>query len=109
VSLDDPFGWVDPDTIRRAFNDARYFDRMRSGELRSELRRMPHHLTLRLARSRGEPRCTWSQVWSYIDSTTGRQVAIVHQYRRRDGTLGASGLPDPKWLRLSDGRIIWTD
>lgn len=105
----DSHRWVDPDVIRRAFNDGHYYDRVRSGELRAELRLKPLHLTLRLARSRGEPRCTWSQIWSYFDPNTGIQVAVVHQYRRRDGTVGASGRPDPKWLRLADGRIIWTD
>jgi hypothetical protein len=28
----------------------------------------------------------------------GKQIAICHRYRRPDGTLGASGLPDPKML-----------
>jgi len=30
----------------------------------------------------------------YLDA--GLEVARVHQYLRTDGTLGASGLPDPK-------------
>jgi hypothetical protein len=32
----------------------------------------------------------------------GRRVALVHQYRMRDGTLGASGKPDPKVVVLND-------
>lgn len=32
----------------------------------------------------------------------GTQSAIVHQARRRDSTIGASGRPDPKWLRVGD-------
>jgi hypothetical protein len=35
----------------------------------------------------------------YYDKTTKEKIAIVHQYRLQDGTLGASGLPDPKVLR----------
>ena len=35
-------------------------------------------------------------------------LAAMHQYRRRDGTLGASGRPDPKYLRLED-RILKTN
>ena len=31
-----------------------------------------------------------------------RKVAMVHQYLRPDGTLGASGLPDPKRLLVND-------
>lgn len=30
------------------------------------------------------------------------QVAVVHQIRSPDGSLGASGKPDPKYLRLDD-------
>jgi hypothetical protein len=36
-------------------------------------------------------------------------MAIVHQYLRPDGTLGASGLPDPKWLRDGDRILILDD
>ena len=45
---------------------------------------------------------TLGQVVHYFEA--GREVARVHQYLRRDGTLGASGLPDPKWLR--DGNRV---
>lgn len=40
----------------------------------------------------------------YLDAD-GNQIALVHQYLRRDGTLGASGLPDPKWL-LHEGEVL---
>jgi hypothetical protein len=42
-----------------------------------------------------EPFCTWTQEVFYIDAGNN-EVARVHQYLRPDGTLGASGLPDPK-------------
>jgi len=35
----------------------------------------------------------------------GDLIAICHQYRLRDGTLGGKGRPDPKWLRV--GPVIW--
>lgn len=38
----------------------------------------------------------------------GSRVALVHQYLRPDGTVGASGQPDPKWL-LEDGVIYATE
>ena len=44
-----------------------------------------------------EPFCTRSQTITYRDRD-GRRIAIVHQYLRQDGTLGASGAPDPKKL-----------
>ena len=42
----------------------------------------------------GEPACTRSQILIY--KINGLPVAIVHQYLRRDGQIGGSGLPDPK-------------
>jgi hypothetical protein len=41
---------------------------------------------------------------NYIDLAQGRTVARVHQYLRMDGSLGASGRPDPKMLYI-DGVI----
>jgi hypothetical protein len=38
----------------------------------------------------------------------GTQVAIVHQYLLPNGTVGASGRPDPKWL-LDDNQILKID
>ena len=52
----------------------------------------------------GEPVCTRSQLVTYFDSS-GRRIAIVHQYLRQDGSLGASGLPDPKWL-IHEGEVL---
>lgn len=43
----------------------------------------------------GEPPGTLSQIVAYLDSK-GRQVAVVHQYLKRDGSIGGSGRPDPK-------------
>lgn len=41
---------------------------------------------------------------SYLD-TNGQEVARVHQYLQPDGTLGASGKPDPK--RLLQGGVLY--
>lgn len=41
---------------------------------------------------------------SYRDND-GNEVARVHQYLRTDGTIGASGKPDPK--RLLEGRTLY--
>jgi hypothetical protein len=32
----------------------------------------------------------------------GKKLALVHEYRQPDGSLGASGQPDPKWLLVGD-------
>lgn len=44
-----------------------------------------------------QPTGTLAQTVVYIDEQW-KQIARVHQYRRPDGTLGGSGLPDPKVL-----------
>jgi|DewCreStandDraft_4_1066084.scaffolds.fasta_scaffold46210_2 hypothetical protein len=41
-----------------------------------------------------EPFCTRSQIVSYV--LEGVEVARAHRYLRPDGSLGASGAPDPK-------------
>lgn len=51
-----------------------------------------------------EPSCTRSQYVRYVDSD-GRMVAEVHRYLRPDGTIGASGVPDPK--RISFGGTLY--
>jgi len=95
---------VSSTTIQRAFNEGRFYERARSGELAVRVHENSLHFNRRQARTRREPYCTRSQMVSYFEQS-GRKVAVIHQYRRRDGTLGASGLPDPKWLRVLDE--IW--
>jgi hypothetical protein len=48
-----------------------------------------------------EPICTRSQIVVYFDANK-QKVCKIHRYLRKDGTLGASGLPDPKLVRVSD-------
>ena len=45
----------------------------------------------------GLPLCTRSQTIAYLDPN-GDEVALVHQYLLPNGSLGGSGLPDPKRL-----------
>ena len=75
------------------FNEGRYWERALSGEFTQHIRRNSH----RDVPPTGEPVCTRSQIVTYLDQQ-GRKVTIVHQYLRPDGTLGAGGRPDPKWL-----------
>ena len=82
---------VSPEEIRRLFNENSYWERARKGEFTTVLLR-GHHRS-----PPGEPFCTHSQMISYRDQS-GREVALVHQYLRPDGSLGASGQPDPKRL-----------
>jgi hypothetical protein len=51
----------------------------------------------------GEEFCTRSQRIGYFDAN-GNQIAQVHQYVHRNGSLGGSGRPDPK-LILHEGTL----
>lgn len=86
--------------LRRLFNERRLAEAARSGELTTQLRKDSHPSPPQAP----EPVCTRSQAVVYLDAD-GNQIALVHQYMRRDGTLGASGLPDPKWL-LHEGEVL---
>jgi hypothetical protein len=94
-----------PETeIRQIFNDRQYYHRISSGEIWQEVLASPHATPSRS----GEPFCTHSQLVAYREKRSNRKVALVHQYLRSDGTLGASGKPDPKWL-LGEGEILVPD
>jgi len=92
-----PVEWVTEDIIRQYFNDGQFVEKLKSGQLVAHTKRSSHPNKP----PRGEPICTWSQIVYYC-TLSGRTIAIVHQYLRPDGTIGASGLPDPKSLILKD-------
>ncbi len=77
------------------FAKARILHRVKSGELHEKVTWQSHPA----APKAGEPFCTRSQTVSYFNSN-GQRIALVHQYRRPDGSIGASGRPDPKSLLL---------
>jgi hypothetical protein len=95
-----PIEWVSKDIIRQIFNDGQFYEKTLSGELRAVVKKDSHPATP----PGGEPVCTRSQIVFYYGPRRAI-VAIVHQYLRRDGTIGASGRPDPKRLFLPD-RIL---
>jgi hypothetical protein len=78
--------------MRQRFNDGQYWDKVKSGELTE------HVMETRLSKSLpNETLEIQSQMLSYRNST-GMEVARVHQYLRSNGTIAASGKPDPKRL-----------
>jgi hypothetical protein len=79
--------------LRELFNRESYATRIVTGQLIPKLLREGHPAPPRSH----EPPCTKNQIIAYFDEQ-GRQVAIIHQYVRTDGSLGASGRPDPKKL-----------
>jgi hypothetical protein len=98
------FQRVDEWTLRGYFNEWGFWDQAQAGELL---------VIVFKTREPGEnapkdlPKGTESQEVHYFDTSQGklRRRAIVHQYLQPDGTLGASGKPDPKWLMAEDGTI----
>lgn len=79
------------------FNEGMYWEKTQQGVLKTKLVKDNHPSSTRA----NEPVCTRSQYIIYIDRN-GKKVAGVHQYLRRDGSIGASGRPDPKELLVDD-------
>lgn len=83
--------------VRQLFSDGDFWGRAERGELTQALVAESHPSPPRASL----PPCTRSQILAYFDQL-GVKVALVHQYLRPDGSLGASGKPNPKKL-LVDG------
>lgn len=80
--------------MRRVFNEAKIAQRASDGEFRVH-RSANRHLKIHALPDEC-PFCTHSQELQYFDPASNAEVARVHQYLRPDGTIGASGMPDPK-------------
>jgi hypothetical protein len=78
------------------FNEGRFRERVESGELTAVVKaqRMPSQF-----HPERIPPGSVSQEVRYYDADN-YEVARVHQYVKPDGTLGGSGLPDPKRLYI---------
>ena len=95
-----PERFVPPPIIREAFNSGQFWERAQRGEFTLEFERDKHY-SRQEARRYNFTYCTRSQVLRYFDGN-GIRIAVVHQIRNPDGTIGASGKPDPKYLQLED-------
>jgi hypothetical protein len=93
--------YVSAATIRRMFNESQIPSMIKNRVLTSQFL---HNVHLKQPERVNEPKCTHSQVIRYLDER-GRWVAEVHQYKRKDGTIGGSGQADPKRLR-AEGAIF---
>jgi hypothetical protein len=91
-----PVKRVSPEELRKMFNDGKYWEHVKQGMLRAELKANNHPSSPRAR----VPFCTRSQYLIYINNN-GRKVAGVHQYLLPNGKLGASGRPDPKELLVN--------
>jgi hypothetical protein len=86
-------------SIRDKFNQCQFYERLSDGELSATIFKSRHQ------KPESEPYCTHSQILVYWDSSQ-QPVAMVHQYLRPDGTIGASGKPDPKWIIIENKVIV---
>ncbi len=93
--------FVSPRILREAFNSSQIPAMIERGELDSLMLRDAH---LTAPERIGEALCTRGQMIRYHDGQ-GNLVVEVFQYLRPDGSLGASGLPDPK--RMQVGNQVW--
>ena len=92
---------ADAQTLRHYFNIGQIEQRAQRGELIKAVQPGSEHPA---PAAKGEPPGTISHIVNYFESNR-QLVAIAHEYVRPDGSLGASGRPDPKWLRV-DNRIL---
>jgi hypothetical protein len=92
---------VDEWELRRIFNDLRIPERAECGELRAEVKRSRPATDGSI---RDWVPGTLSQEVRYYDGENNL-VAKAHRYLRPDGTLAASGKPDPK--RVMNEGIIY--
>lgn len=87
--------------LREMFNRGQFFEMRNRGELSEFI----HHSRHPETPASRDPYCTMSEVGRY-ETREGEVVALFHQYRRPDGRLGASGRPDPLWVKV-EGQIYW--
>jgi hypothetical protein len=90
--------YTDAWTLRRRFAALGILDQLARGEITSEVKR-----TSAPSPASQQPLGTLGQIVFYWRGEL--LVCVVHQYVLPDGRLGASGMPDPKWLRDGD-RIL---
>ena len=84
------------------FNESQYPTMITDGELIPKFLRNDH---LQNPEVKGEPRCTYGQMIRYLNSA-GQWVVEVFQYLRPDNSIGGSGRPDPKRLRIGNTVFI---
>lgn len=89
-----PQRYVCPWILRRLFNESNITERAEREEVRVTYRKLPR----RAPASAGQAPGAVTELLEYF-LPDGTSIALAHQYRNPDGTIGASGRPDPKLLR----------
>jgi hypothetical protein len=96
--------FVSANELQKKFNDGGFAESATNGELIQERIKESHPAPNCF------PHCTRSQIISYRENKRGSNgkralVAIVHQYKLPNGKIGASGKPDPKYLKI--GNVVY--
>ena len=91
--------WLPAEELQTMFNELGFYERVQAGELRERV--FKHHVT----QPDWSPEPLYRQMARYYDGDT--LVAVVNQWQRFNGTLAASGRPDPKKIFV-DGKVYWT-
>jgi len=87
---------IDSSRIQEIFNNSQELQRLVSENVnRTQLKRKH----LKEPREKNLPWCTHSESFRYQNDSETHSV-VVHQYTLPDGGIGASGLPDPKRIRI---------
>jgi hypothetical protein len=86
---------VEPAELRRLFVTFGLWDKYQRGLLTEQVKRSRH-----VADRTHHCFCTFSEVVRLFEGD--QKVAVVHRYRRADGSLAASGKLDPKMIRIGD-------
>ena len=84
---------VEPAELRRLFETSGLWDAYQRGLLTEQVKRSRH-----VADRTHHCFCTFSEVVRLFEGD--QKVAVVHRYRRADGSLAASGKLDPKMIRI---------
>ena len=88
--------WVAADKIRALFNKSQYYEKIKKGLLQEKVVKKT---LLKYPKKKGEPQGTYSEIVRYREPKTGF-ILYAHRYKRPDGSIGASGKPDPKFLQI---------
>jgi len=81
------------------FNEANFLGRIKTGEIQEIITHSGDP-----SPEIGLPAGTRSQMISYVD-VNGFELARAHRFLLPDGTIGASGKPDPKRM-YKDGKLF---
>jgi len=91
--------------LRQIFSDAGILQQVKKGELTEEVDpTSDKHPSPPRA---DEPICTRSQIVIY-KTLDGQKIATAHRFLREDGSIGASGFPDPKEI-IQKGILHYLD